>query len=753
MKTIYRIAKTELNTMFYSPVAWVVLVIFSIQSGWKFFSTLERFEQSQKIGTGVDNLTETMFSGFMGLFPDIQNYLYLYVPLLTMGLVSREINTGSIKLLLSSPIKISDIVLGKFLAIAAYCLVLISILGCIAFAAFFSIENLDIQFIVSGLIGLYLLVCTYAAIGLFMSCLTSYQVVAAISTLVVLAGLNFIGKLWQDIDYIRDITYFLSIAGRANEMIEGLIVSKDILYFILVSTLFIGLSIFKLQIGRDAQSTSKRVLKYTILVTAVLGLGYITSRAPLTIYKDMTATKNRTLTEESQKITTKIDGPIKITTYVNLLDINYSIGLPSFQNEDKSSFDKYSRFLPQLEMDYIYYYDTSNNTELYKLNPGLSDKQLADKMIETQNLEFKKLYSPAEIHKIIDLRPEQNRVVRTIEYKGKKSFLRFYDDLFKRPSEKEISAAFKRLVTENPKVVFITGNLERSIEKNGDKNYKTGFNEISFRYSLINQGFDVNTVDVNAKDIPSQTTILVIADPKSELSQGAVDRINKYIDQGKNLIMLAEPETNSAVEKITSKLGIEFTKEALVQESGENSPDYLVAQIPKNIDEKNIKITRSSKPIPVLGASGITGIPASGFKTMVLLQTDNKPVWKAQTGIISISEAIKKQPSSNNVPLVAALRRIVKGKEQKIIISGDADIMSNAELGRPDSGTFQFFTDAFSWLTDYEFPLNTKRPPATDNTITVSANTVFTCKVIFVAVLPFFIVLLGAFILINRNRR
>jgi len=414
MKTIYRIAKTELNTMFYSPVAWVVLVIFSIQSSWKFFNSIERFEKAQKIGEGLGNLTQITFSGFNGLYTEMQNYLYLYVPLLTMGLVSREINSGSIKLLLSSPIKIKDIVLGKYLAIAAYCLLFIVILGLQVGIAYFSIENLDLKFAVSGLIGLYLLVCTYAAIGLFMSCLTSYQVVAAISTLVVLAGLNFIGKLWQDVEVVKDITYFLSISGRANEMLEGLIISKDVIYFILVSSLFIVLSIYKLQTGRDAQTISKRVLKYTLLVAIVLSFGYITSRASLTLYQDMTRTKDRTLTKTSLDIVKKIDGPIKLTTYVNLLDINYYMAMPYSQNSDIASFEKYTRFIPQMEMEYVYYYDTSNNEALYAQNPGLNDKELAQKMIETQDLKLKKLYSPEEIKKVVDLKPEQNRVVRTV---------------------------------------------------------------------------------------------------------------------------------------------------------------------------------------------------------------------------------------------------------------------------------------------------------------------------------------------------
>lgn len=756
MKTIYRIAKTELNTMFYSPVAWVVLVIFSIQSSWKFFGTVERFEKAQKIGEGIGNLSQTIFSGFSGLYTEMQNYLYLYVPLLTMGLVSREINSGSIKLLLSSPIKIKDIVLGKYLAIAAYCLLFIVILGLQVGIAYFSIDNLDLKFAVSGLIGLYLLVCTYAAIGLFMSCLTSYQVVAAISTLVVLAGLNFIGKLWQDVEVVKDITYFLSISGRANEMLEGLIISKDVFYFVLVSSLFIVLSIYKLQTGRDAQTISKRVLKYTLLITVVLSLGYITSRAPLTLYHDMTRTKDRTLTKTSLEIVKKIEGPIKLTTYVNLLDINYYMAMPYSQNSDKASFEKYTRFIPQLEMEYVYYYDTSNNEALYSQNPGLNDKQLAEKMVETQDLKLKKLYSPEEIKKVIDLKSEQNRVVRTVEYNGKKTFLRMYDDMFKVPMEKEISASLKRVVVPAPKIVFATGNMERSVDKIGDKNYKTGFNEITFRYSLINQGFDVSSVDINAQNIPNETSILIIADPKTQLSQGAIDRITKYIDQGKNIMLLAEPETNSALAAITDKLGLSFTKQALVQESETNSPDYIVTDFPKNIDPAVIKFSKTKNdhnPIPLLGSSGIKTTKDAGFKVTPLLKTNNQPVWEAQTGITSIPENLKKQPSTTAVPLVVALTRNINGKSQKIIVAGDADFMGNAELSRGGSGTFQFVTDIFSWFTNYEFPIDTTRPENTDKKITMNANQVFISKIVFIGLFPLLIVLSAAFILIRRNRR
>ena len=69
-----------------------------------------------------------VFAGWRGMFTAMQQYLYLYIPLLTMGLMSRELNSGSIKLLYSSPVTNTQIILGKYLSMMIYNLVLPSIL-------------------------------------------------------------------------------------------------------------------------------------------------------------------------------------------------------------------------------------------------------------------------------------------------------------------------------------------------------------------------------------------------------------------------------------------------------------------------------------------------------------------------------------------------------------------------------------------------------------------------------------------------
>jgi ABC-2 type transport system permease protein len=251
MKTIVKIAKTELALLFYSPIAWFLLVAFLFQAGLTYTITIENYLISQEMGGRrlqyLTFLTTKIFAPPYGIWPALVRNLYLYLPLLTMGLMSREINSGTIKLLYSSPIKVREIIFGKFLAMMVYNLALVGILAIIAVCGVLNIHAADAGLLLTGLLGIYVLLCAYAAIGLFMSCLTSYQVVAALSTLVLLAALSYIGTIWQDIDFVRDLTYFLSISGRADHMLLGLITTKDLLYFGVIIFVFLSFSIYKLQ--------------------------------------------------------------------------------------------------------------------------------------------------------------------------------------------------------------------------------------------------------------------------------------------------------------------------------------------------------------------------------------------------------------------------------------------------------------------------------------------------------------------------
>lgn len=222
MKTITRIARTELASLFFSPIAWFILVVFSVITGYGFWDLLQSVA-----GHEYDiSVTQLLFMD-SGLFSKISSSLYIYIPLLTMGLISSEVSSGSIKLPYSSPITSFEFVAGKYLASITFglTLLIVPVIAIVYSAAV--VPHFDLPAVLTGLFGLWLLICTYCAVGLFMSSLTSYQVVAALYTFIALAAMRYVGSIGQDVDWISEITYWLSLNGRAEYMFAGALRSVE----------------------------------------------------------------------------------------------------------------------------------------------------------------------------------------------------------------------------------------------------------------------------------------------------------------------------------------------------------------------------------------------------------------------------------------------------------------------------------------------------------------------------------------------
>ncbi|MCK0131643.1 Gldg family protein [Flavobacteriaceae bacterium F08102] len=759
MKLIYKIAKTELNIMFYSPIAWLVLVIFIVQGGISFIDSIGGLVSYSQQGNSLSYITSSIFSRPYGssLFVTMMKNLYLYIPLLTMGLLSKEFSTGSFKLLLSSPIKFRTIVLGKFLSIAIYGLILVLILLLFVVIASFLIPNLEWGLIFSGLLGLYLLICAYSAIGLFISSLTSYQVVAAIGTLTVLAFFNFIGSLWQDIPYVNEVTYWLSISGRTEQMIEGLISSKVLMYFFLVIAFFLIITILKLSSGKQNRSIGMNISLFSGLIFALIFIGYVSSRPSLIAYQDMTSTNRLTLNEESQKIVSQLkDAPLKITSYVNIFSSNAPrSGLPKNQNGDFRYFEKYVRFLPKLEFNYVYFYDTiPSNPDIYIKNPGLSEKELAKKISNSYGLNFENVLSPEEIKSKIDLSTEENQYVRQLTYKDRRVFLRMFNDMTHYPNDTQIMAAFKGLVDDHTQIGLITGQGERAIFKN-DMDYRTIISgREDSRGSLLNKGFSYSFVDLK-ENISDNIDILVIADPTSSYSESEISFIKEYIDAGRNLFILSEPNNDEAIEPVLNILGVEYEKGQLYQENEDFSNEFIIAKLeegtPKFLENMYLRSLMSydyNLSMPNSKSLKLKSNADFLMKPLVFADSENT-ILKPYIDSDSITDTSIKHITG------AALLRTISGNEQKIAIFGDADFMSNKELTRRNIRILNdaFSSSIFTWLGDFKYPVKTGHPRPEDNVLNVSESGVQFLRVFIFGFLPIMVILFSIILLIRRKRK
>ncbi len=216
MNNILTIFKREVKSYFTSPVAYIIIVVFLIITGWFFTSSL--------FLAGVVSMR--------GVFEIVPFIFLFYIPAISMRTFSEEKKSGTIELLLTKPISDSDIVLGKFfstLTLAALTLaptliyvISLKLLG-----------SLDIGSIISAYIGIILMSGIYISIGLFASSLTENQVVAFIVSFLIIFALFMLNKilifipapLITTVEYISTDYHFSSIA-------RGVIDTKDLVYYV-----------------------------------------------------------------------------------------------------------------------------------------------------------------------------------------------------------------------------------------------------------------------------------------------------------------------------------------------------------------------------------------------------------------------------------------------------------------------------------------------------------------------------------------
>ncbi|MDH3342361.1 MAG: ABC transporter permease [Gammaproteobacteria bacterium] len=238
---ILNIALRELRSMFLSPLAWTVLAVSQLILCWIFFAQIDVFFSIQKELTTLDNapgVTDLVAAPMLEIASVI---LLMISPLLTMRLISEERRNGTLTLLLSSPINISQIVLGKFLGIILFYLLLIAMISLMPLSLLLGTE-LDLGKLASGFLGLLLLLCAFASAGLFLSSLTENPVVAAISTFGLLLLLWMLER-GADAGSADSVFTYLSLTRHISPLLRGIVNTTDLAYFALFIITFLLLTI------------------------------------------------------------------------------------------------------------------------------------------------------------------------------------------------------------------------------------------------------------------------------------------------------------------------------------------------------------------------------------------------------------------------------------------------------------------------------------------------------------------------------
>jgi ABC-2 type transport system permease protein len=238
---IWVIARREFSAMFASPLAWVILAVIQTILGYLFLTNLDNYFLLQPQLAQLENtpgVTDLVATPLMQVAAVI---LLMVMPLLTMRSIAEEKRNRTLILLVSAPLGMWEIVLGKFSGLMLFVIVLVSMLMLMPLSLYLGTSP-DGGKLLSIYLGMILLLASFTAIGLYLSSLTENQTIAAISTFGVLLMLWIIDWFSGDASLIS----YLSILQHHQSMLEGVFDTSDIVYYLLLITGFLVLTIRQL---------------------------------------------------------------------------------------------------------------------------------------------------------------------------------------------------------------------------------------------------------------------------------------------------------------------------------------------------------------------------------------------------------------------------------------------------------------------------------------------------------------------------
>lgn len=241
---ILLLARKELKTLFASPLAWVVLAVMQLVFAWVFLFHLDAYlKEAPRFGANAPGITEVVVANTFGFAAIV---LLMAVPLMSMRLFADEYRNQTLPLLLSAPVSITEIVLGKFLGLVAILLIGVGLLLAMA-ASLAAGGSLDWGLIAANALGLALLAAAFASIALFISSLTQQGTVAAFGSFGALLFLWLLNAAAADPDSLLS---YLSLVRHFDAFNRGLVDTRDLAYLGVLTVLFLVLTIRRLDARR-----------------------------------------------------------------------------------------------------------------------------------------------------------------------------------------------------------------------------------------------------------------------------------------------------------------------------------------------------------------------------------------------------------------------------------------------------------------------------------------------------------------------
>jgi ABC-type uncharacterized transport system involved in gliding motility auxiliary subunit len=436
------------------------------------------------------------------------------------------------------------------------------------------------------------------------------------------------------------------------------------------------------------------LLLFVVLLTV---LAWLSNRYPYTV--DMSANQRNSLSQESVLLVDRIEYPLKVTLFVS--PINQSKSLL------EALFERYQLLQP--------------NISFQSLNPDLHPD-----LLRTHDIRY-----DGEV---------------LLEYQGRSEKLT-------QISETNVSSAIQRLMRQGERwLVFLEGHGERHPYREANHDFSL------LATQLARKGYTIEGLNLTkTSSIPANTDVLILASPKVPLLPGEVQILREYIDGGGNLLWLADPEQAiDGLDLLADHLAIEFLPGIIVdpnsQLMGLDRVDFaLVAEYPRHAITQNLEsmsLFPQAQPLEFHGAeewrrqnflrSNSRSWNETGELRGEIFNGDNDD---EISGPLNIGITLSREQHNNDDTLV----------EQRVVIIGDADFLSNRYLG--NGGNLEIGANLINWLSHDDRLIAISPRPAPDTRLELSPYSQYAIAFTFLLGIPLALLASGLRIWFIRRRR
>lgn len=430
-------------------------------------------------------------------------------------------------------------------------------------------------------------------------------------------------------------------------------------------------------------------------ITAVLLLlmavvAWLSVQHPVLI--DITANNRNTLSTPSIQLLQRLSAPVNITAYIKR-------GLP-LRNQLSDLIERYSRIKPDVTVKFV--------------DPTEQPEQI----------------------RALDIGAEGAILV---EYQGRSEKITFVN-------ETSLSNTLLQLLsTEKHWISFLTGHGERS--PIGTANFDLG----DFGKRLKQLGYTAQPLNLSSLPaIPDNSSFLVIAGPSVPLLAGELDIIKHYLQQGGNLLLLTEPDS-TLVKPLLDELGVQVLPGTVVDNKsklyGINNASFVLL----NSYETPHAITKNLETMTLFPTSGALSMSSSPYTPVKLLNSSTE-AWNETgelTAVINFDAA--KSEQMGPLTLGLALTRKIATKQQRIVVMGDGDFLSNAYIH--NVGNLDLGLRLIKWLSFDDNSIDVPARMAPDNRLQLTPLSIAVIGFGFLMILPLILVISGWWIWRQRKKR